>query len=109
MPGSFYNQSWSLIMNQQKWNALSAADKAAIDGVSGEPVGATAGGIFDSLAGKAWAGLIKGGMKRTDASPAFVAALKARLAPIEADYIKGAAKKGVDGKAALAYFHQQAK
>jgi TRAP-type C4-dicarboxylate transport system substrate-binding protein len=109
VPGSFYNQSWSLIMNQQKWNALSAADKAAIDGVSGEQVGATAGHIFDSLAGKAWSGLIKGGMKRTDASPAFVAALKARLAPIEADYIKGAAKKGVDGKAALAYFHQQAK
>ena len=42
------------------------------------------------------------------ASPEFVAELKTKLAFVEEDWIGTAAKRGVDGKAALAYFREQA-
>ena len=105
--GSFYNQSWSLIMNKEKWDGLSKADQKAIDSVSGERVGATAGAIFDDLSGKALKSLVAGGIQRTDASPAFVAELTKVRETLEADWLAAVQKKGVDGKAALAYFQSQ--
>ena len=61
IPGSLYNQSWSLVMNQGKWNGLTRADRQAIASVSGEPVARTAGRIFDVKAKKALAKMIRNG------------------------------------------------
>lgn len=107
VPGHFYNQSWSLIMNQKKWDGLSKADQTALDGISGEPVGVTAGKIFDVGAKRALTKMVADGMKKTTASAAFVADLRKTFAPLEQNYIDAAAKKGVDGKAALAFFRAE--
>jgi hypothetical protein len=42
-----------------------------------------------------------------DASPELLAEIRQRLAKIETDWITDAAKKNVDGKAALAYMREQ--
>lgn len=109
VPGSFYNQSWSFIMSQKVWNSLSKADQKAIDAVSGEMIAIDGGRTFDNNAKKAKAKLRAGGMQMVEGSPEFVAELQQRFAPLEAEFLKNAAKKGVDGKAALAYFREQSK
>lgn len=109
VPGSFYNQSWSFIMSQKIWNSLSKADQKAIESVSGEAIARDGGGTFDSNAIAAKAKLKAGGMQMVEASPAFIAELKETFAPLEANFLKIAKEKGVDGEAALAYFREQSK
>jgi TRAP-type C4-dicarboxylate transport system substrate-binding protein len=109
VPGSFYNQSWSLIMSKKIWDGLSKADQKAIDAVSGEQVAIDGGRAFDTKGKAAKAKLKKAGMQMVEADAAFVADLKKTFAPLEANFLKLAQKKGVDGKAALAYFHSQLK
>lgn len=109
VPGSFYNQSWSFIMSQKVWDGLSKADQAAIEKVSGEMIARDGGGTFDKNAKAAKVKLKAGGMQMSNASPKFIAELKKTFSPLEAKFLAIAAKKGVDGKAALAYFREQAK
>ena len=101
IPGGLYNTSFFLVMNQDRFSALSEADQAAIDKVSGE--------AFAKLAGKAWDVADKAGIDAikangnslTMADDAFVADIKARTAHIEKEWVKEASEKGVDGEAAL--------
>lgn len=109
VPGSFYNQSWSLIMSKKIWDGLSKADQMAVDAASGEQVAIDGGGTFDRNAVAAKAKLKAGGMQMVEADAAFIADLRKTFAPLEAKFIATAAKKGVDGKAALAYFREQSK
>lgn len=46
VPGGVYNTSWFLVMNEKKWDGISAKDQAAIDSISGS--------VFAELAGDAW-------------------------------------------------------
>jgi TRAP-type C4-dicarboxylate transport system substrate-binding protein len=46
VPGGVYNTSWFLVMNEKKWDGISAEDQAAIDSISGS--------VFAELAGDAW-------------------------------------------------------
>lgn len=107
VPGSFYSSIFYVAMNQQKWDAISTADKKAIEGVSGEWLARTSGAVWDKGAAGVIKKLKKNGVDIHHASPEFVGALKKRLAFVEQDWINKAAKKGVDGKAALAYFREQ--
>ena len=109
VPGSFYNQSWSLIMSKKIWDGLSKADQDAIDAVSGEQVAIDGGRTFDTKAKAAKAKLKEGGMQMVEADAAFVADLKKTFAPLEANFLNIAKEKGVDGEAALAYFREQSK
>jgi len=101
IPLGLLNASFFVVMNEAKWNSLSKANQDAISSVSGENFAREAGRIWDdqdSIANKEFAG---SGMKIAEASPAMMAELKQRLAFVEEDWIKQAAAKGVDGKAAL--------
>jgi TRAP-type C4-dicarboxylate transport system substrate-binding protein len=46
VPGGIYNTTWFLVMNEDKWNAISAEDQAAIEEISGA--------AFATLVGEAW-------------------------------------------------------
>ena len=48
IPGGLFNASFFLVMNQERWDALSSADQRALLDVSGESLA--------RLAGKAWDG-----------------------------------------------------
>ena len=108
-PGGFYSSSFGFFMNEEKWNKLSKQDQDAITSVSGEALA--------RLAGKAWDAADKIGIDAlkaasvaiTEASPAFVADVRARTAPLVQDWIKAANAKGIDGAKVVAEFQEELK
>jgi len=109
IPGGLYRNAMYIIVNQAKWDALSPADKKAIDSVSGEEVAKLAGAMWDKADAAGKAGLLKLGTHFSTASPTMMKNLHAKLDSMTAEWIAKAKAKGVDGKAALAYFIAQVK
>jgi TRAP-type C4-dicarboxylate transport system substrate-binding protein len=107
--GSLGNVGWSVVMNLQKWNSLSAEDKAAIERVSGEEIARSAGRAYDADTSAAIAEVKKDGMSIIPESPELRDRLRARLAFVTDRWIKEAQKRGVDGRAALDYFIAEAR
>ncbi|MDA3918804.1 MAG: TRAP transporter substrate-binding protein [Deltaproteobacteria bacterium] len=109
IPGGLYNVSFYLAINKKTFSSFSTADQKAVMNVSGI--------AFAKLAGKAWdeadrvgvATMKKAGNNIITASPEFVAEIKKATAHIEADWVKNANAKGVDGAAALKYYRDQIK
>lgn len=107
IPGGFYNTSWFLVMNEGKWNEISAEDQAAIEAISGA--------AFAEMAGAAWDGsdiesvkeIADAGIEIHEASPAMVDAIKAAAAAREAEWAVAVAETGADGVAALEAFRAQ--
>ena len=108
VPGAIGNVSWGIIMNQDKWNGLTRAHQEAIMSVSGEKISRGAGGAWDGATKAGLGQWKKLGKEVTPASSKFVADLKQRFAFAKKAWFKDAAKRGVDGPAALAYFSAQA-
>ncbi|WP_136659245.1 TRAP transporter substrate-binding protein [Nitratireductor sp. XY-223] len=76
-PGGLYNVSFFFVMNQNKFDSLSDADKAAIESASGE--------AFARLAGKAWDAADAAGRKAVEGKVAFHEASADELQVLEAD------------------------
>lgn len=108
IPRGLFNAAFFVVMNEKKWAALSKDNQAAILSLSGEAFAREAGRIWDDQDRLANAEFAKSGMKIAAASPAFMAELTKRLAPIEEAWIREAAKRGVDGRAALDMFRREA-
>lgn len=108
VPGGLSTVSFSMLLSEKKWNKLSKADRDAIASVSGEKVSMGAS-MVDKLDAKANGIAAKQKVNRFAASPEFIADIKKRTAFLEENWLKLAAKKGVDGKAALAYYRDQLK
>ena len=108
LPGSFYSSIFYVAMNQKKWDGLTGADKKAIMSVAGENLARTSGKVWDKGAAGSIKALKKNGAVIETVKPAFAAAIKKRIAFVTTDWIKQANKRGVDGKAALAYFRAEA-
>lgn len=108
-PGGFYSSAFGFFMNEEKWNKLSKQDQDAINSVSGEALA--------RLAGKAWDAADKGGMEALkaagvniqQASPAFIAEVRTRTAPLANNWIQAANAKGLDGAKVLAEFREELK
>ena len=101
VPGGIFNVSFSLIMNEGKFNALSPADRQAIMKVSGESFARLAGQSFDSSDRKALVLLNENKALVTTASPEFVGELRKATQPVIDGWITQAREKGIDGQAAL--------
>lgn len=97
-----FSSTFFVVMNGKAWSSLSKEDQNAIMSVSGEDFARRAGAVWDDQDRKAMAAFKSGGMKIRAADPALEKALRARLAPIEAEWVEKAAKHGIDGKAVLA-------
>jgi TRAP-type C4-dicarboxylate transport system substrate-binding protein len=108
-PNGLYRTAHYLIVNQAKWDALSAEDKAAINSVSGEALAKIAGKMWDKADAAGRVGLIKGGTTFTTADAAMIKAMHAKLDPMEDAWLAKAKAKGVDGKAAQDYFYAEIK
>jgi TRAP-type C4-dicarboxylate transport system substrate-binding protein len=108
-PGGINAVTFSFLFSKKKWDRLPSRDKSAIMGVSGERIAVNAGRKVDQLDAKAQMLGKKKGIKFYNASPEFVAEMKAKLAYVTEDWVKAANSRGVDGKAAVAYFRSQAK
>ncbi len=108
-PGGMYSSSFGFFMNEDKWNKLSKEDQAAIDKLSGEHIARHAGRSWDEADSKGLDALKKSGVKIVNASPAFVAEVQKRSAPIVDDWIQKAGAKGVDAAKILAEFRAELK
>lgn len=101
--GGIYQLVHALIVNQAKWDALSPADKTAVDRVSGEALTVLASTVWDRLNAAGIDTMKKAGIQLHDASPEMMKDLHARYAGLLDAWYADAAKKGVDGKAAWSY------
>jgi TRAP-type C4-dicarboxylate transport system substrate-binding protein len=108
-PGGFYSSSFGFFMNEDKWNKLSKADQDAITSVSGEALARLAGKAWDAADKIGLEALKAAGATVADASPAFVAEVRARTEPLVQDWIKSANAKGVDGAKVVAEFREELK
>ena len=106
--GGLYNTSWFLVMNDDKWNGISDADKTAIESVSGA--------AFAAMAGKTWDAADAAGAAYTaatdvvvyDAPQSVADAIKGFADAHEAAWAEAVAATGFDGSAALADMRAQA-
>ncbi|ALO38615.1 TRAP transporter substrate-binding protein [Alcaligenes nematophilus] len=107
--GGFGKSSQYMFMNERKWKSLSEADRAAIEKISGEWIANDFGSKWQVAEQQAIEKHTAAGLKTLRIEGAAADQLKERLAFVEEDWIKAADKKGIDGKAALAYFREQIK
>ncbi|MBT7956835.1 MAG: TRAP transporter substrate-binding protein DctP [Rhodospirillaceae bacterium] len=107
IPGGFQSNNFSFLFSLKKWNGLSAAEKKAITSISGDTIAVNAGKRVDFLDTKARGLAKKKGIKYHTASPEFVADFRKNAQFAVDDFLKVAASKGVDGKAALDFFKSQ--
>ncbi|WP_306030833.1 TRAP transporter substrate-binding protein [Stappia sp. MMSF_3263] len=101
VPGGLYNTSFFVVMNQASWDKLSDADKAAIDGVSGEAMARMAGKAWDAADAAGTKVMTDKGVALTQADAAMTAAITEKLAGVENGFLEAATAGGIDGKAAM--------
>ncbi|MGO1118137.1 TRAP transporter substrate-binding protein [Rhodovibrionaceae bacterium A322] len=104
VPGGLYNTSWFLVMNEGKWNALSAEEQKAIEGVSGEAFAKLAGAAWDKADAAGTKLAKKTGVEVYGPSPAVMGRIKELAADAEAAWAEKLAADGYDGAAALKAF-----
>ena len=107
VPGGLNGVSFSLLMNEKKFNGLPKEDRDAIWSVSGERVAVNAGKKTDELDAKSVADQKKQGIQRSVASPEFMDELREGTQFLVDAWLKDAAARGVDGKAALEFYKAQ--
>ena len=107
-PGGLYNTSFAFVMNQAKYDKLSAEEKKAVDAVSGEVAARIFGRGWDKVDRRATALMQANNVLITKADAKFVADVKAKTASLETKWIADAEAKGLkNAKAVLAEFRAE--
>ena len=107
-PGGLYNTSFVAIMNQARYDKLSAEEKKAIDAISGETYARMFGRAWDKVDLRATALMQANGVQITKADAKFVADVKAKTAPLEAKWVADAKAAGLkDPAKVLAEFRAE--
>lgn len=94
-PGGLYNTSFVFVMNQAKYDSLPPDVKKALDEISGEFMARMVGRAWDKADRRAYALMQANAVAVTKADAAFVAAVKAKTQPLEQNWAKAAAAKGL--------------
>ena len=100
-PSGLYNTSFFMVVNLDTWKKIPAADRKAIERVSGENFGRVMGAMWDRSEQRGAALLKKTGAKIAQLPAADMAKLKVQAAGFEKAWLKKVAAKGIDGAAAL--------
>lgn len=106
IPGGLSNTTFSLLINQDKWESLSAAEQEAVMKVSGMHISDNTAATDKIAAGNLKA-LEEAGGTLVEPDPAFVEAIREFAQKAEADWLETANAKGIDGAAALKFFRAQ--
>jgi len=94
-PGGLYNTSFVFLMNQAKYDKLSPEEKKAVDAASGEVAARQFGRNWDKVDRRAYALMQANNVQITKADAKFVADVKAKTAPLEAQWVQAAQAKGL--------------
>ncbi len=107
-PGGLYNTSFTFMMNQDKYNKLSAEDKKVVDAISGEVAARIFGKGWDRVDADGWALMKTQGVQVTKASDAFINEVKAKGGALEDKWVSAAEAKGLkNAKGVLAEFRSE--
>ncbi len=107
-PGGLYNTSFAFVMNQGKYDKLTADEKKAVDAISGDVAARIYGRGWDKVDRRATALMQANNVLITKADAKFVADVKAKTAPLEIKWITDAEAKGLkNAKAVLAEFRAE--
>ena len=98
-PGGLCNTSFVFMMNQAKYDKLSAEDKKAVDAISGETAARIFGRGWDKVDRRAFGLMQANGVQVTKADAKFVADIKSKTASLEQGWIKAAEAKGLKNPA----------
>ena len=98
-PGGLYNTSFVFMMNQAKYDKLSADEKKAVDAISGEAAARLFGRGWDKVDLRALALMQANGVKISKADAKFVADVKAKTSGLEAKWVSDAQAKGLPNAA----------
>lgn len=107
VPGGLYSSSHYLVINEKKYQKLSAEDKAIVDKHSGEAFAERAGKAWDKINDAGRDAAEAAGNKIVIAPDSLVAEVKKLNTQFEADYLTGAKAAGVDGAKILEFFHAE--
>jgi TRAP-type C4-dicarboxylate transport system substrate-binding protein len=105
-PGAIYRSTAAILMNPKTFGRLSKADQAVIEKASGEAYSRLTAAI-DKQNAEALETLKKSGVQFVTADAQLVKDTEEKAKFLEHAWIERAKKKGVDGAAALAYYHEQ--
>lgn len=108
VPGGFTNTSFSWLMNKAKWDGLTKDQQSQIMQVSGEVISRHTQRV-DKMSAAGLKALEAKGGKVMAPGPDMMAKLQQLAETTEAGWLKGAAAKGIDGKAALAFYKSELK
>jgi TRAP-type C4-dicarboxylate transport system substrate-binding protein len=107
-PGGLYNTSFVFMMNQAKYDKLSADEKKVVDAISGEAVARMFGKGWDRVDADGVALQKQLGVQHINASPAFVAEVQAKASVLEDKWAADAEAKGLkNAKGVLAEFRAE--
>ncbi|WP_310621639.1 TRAP transporter substrate-binding protein [Flexibacterium corallicola] len=106
VPGGIYNTTWFLVMNESKWNEISAEDQAAIMAISGEAFSERVGMAWNSADEKAIELINKAGIEIYEASPEILGVIREKATAYESEWAQAVAEDGFNGEAALAKFRK---
>ena len=99
-----YSTSFSFLMSQKKWDALSKKDQAAITSVSGAKFGRMISAYWIQADKESMEEEKKAGIKTVNADPKFEAALIKIGDKLTKKWIATANKRGLDGQAAYNFY-----
>jgi TRAP-type C4-dicarboxylate transport system substrate-binding protein len=105
-PSGAYIATFSYYFSKSAWAKIPPKDQELIRSVSGEKL-AQHCRLWDRMDADAYTKFREAGVPIVDASLEFVNALQRSWAYVQADWLKDAAKRKVDGAAALAYYREQ--
>jgi len=98
-----------VIMNEAKFNSLSKQDQQILMKLAGDHMAQLAGKAWDRYGAAGEATMKAAGVQTMKAPEALVAEVRERTRPFEAEWIKEAATKGIDGARVLAAFREELK
>ncbi len=98
-PGGLYNTSFVFMMNQGRYDKLTADEKKAVDAISGETAARIFGRGWDKVDTRALALMQANGVVITKADAKFVADVKAKTSSLEQNWVKNAEAKGLKNAA----------
>ena len=107
-PGGLYNTSFVFMMNQGRYDKLTADEKKAVDAISGDTAARIFGRAWDRVDLRATALMQANGVQIVKADAKFVADVKARTGSLEQKWVTDARAKGLkDPAKVLAEFRSE--
>lgn len=95
IPGGLYNTSFAMFMNEGTWGRISAADRAAIEKLSGEALARRLGREWDIADRRGVEVLTASGVDSSPSDPALVEAIRQKTQGLEQQWIDAAKQKGM--------------